>query len=266
LIKFFNSAILEGLRSRMVLLVMIFAFAVVLVAYLSASFSPRQPKTVALDVGLSGIRFSLVLLGLIWVHELIAQSINRRAVFFSIAQPIKRSSYLFGRFFGVVFMLVIASVVLGAMLMVVVSFSGGEYQQTFAVSQAGSYWLTMFGIALDGILVASFSLCIAGLSTVTMLPFVLGLAFAIAGKALGGVIEYLAKGADGDLSVQQLAPLIDAIQWVLPDLSRLDWRVWAMYGVPLEPVAILWSCAMAFSYIFLMLFLAKVSFERREFH
>ena len=43
------------------------------VAFLSASFSPRQPKTVALDVGLSGMRFSLVLFALFWVQELIGR-------------------------------------------------------------------------------------------------------------------------------------------------------------------------------------------------
>jgi hypothetical protein len=48
------------------------------IAYLSGYFSPRQPQTVALDVGFSGIRFSLVLLNLFWVQELVAREIDRR--------------------------------------------------------------------------------------------------------------------------------------------------------------------------------------------
>jgi hypothetical protein len=48
------------------------------VAYLSASFSPRQPQTVALDVGLSGLRFSLVLFALFWVQELVGREIESR--------------------------------------------------------------------------------------------------------------------------------------------------------------------------------------------
>lgn len=55
------------------------------VAYLSASFSPRQPQTVALDVGFSFLRIVLVLLGLFWVQELIAREVERRTVIFRSA-------------------------------------------------------------------------------------------------------------------------------------------------------------------------------------
>jgi hypothetical protein len=41
------------MRSRSIQAVLVLGLLLVGVAYLSAAFSPRQPKTVALDVGLS---------------------------------------------------------------------------------------------------------------------------------------------------------------------------------------------------------------------
>ena len=68
--SFLLSAWRAGLRSRSIQGVLVLGVLLVGVAYLSASFSPRAPKTVALDVGLSGMRFSLILFALLWVQEL----------------------------------------------------------------------------------------------------------------------------------------------------------------------------------------------------
>ena len=112
----------------------------------------------------------------------------------------------------------------------------------------------------------AFAFWIASLSTVSILPLALGAAFAIAGKSLGAVIEYLARGADGDKEMTlQFGPLIDTIQWVLPDLSRLDWRAWPMYSLAPGAEAIALSVLMAVSYIGLMMFLSARTFARREF-
>jgi ABC-type transport system involved in multi-copper enzyme maturation permease subunit len=63
----------------------------------------------------------------------------------------------------------------------------------------------------------------------------------------------------------RLAPIIDAIQWVLPDLSRLDWRNWPMYGLPPDGQAVALGLVVATSYAALMLTLAVMVFTRRDF-
>ena len=66
--QFMLSAGRAGLRSRSIQAILILGALLVGVAYLAASFSPRQPQTVALDVGLSGLRVTLVLFSLFWVQ------------------------------------------------------------------------------------------------------------------------------------------------------------------------------------------------------
>jgi Cu-processing system permease protein len=83
------------------LLILVLGMLLVGVAFLAASFSPRQPKTVTMDVGFSGIRFSLVLFAVFWVQELVGREVERRTVLYALAYPVGRAAYLLGRFFGV---------------------------------------------------------------------------------------------------------------------------------------------------------------------
>lgn len=264
--SFFIASWRSGLRSRGALAIFVFGLLFVGVALLSASFSPRQPQTVALDVGFSGIRFSLVFFGLFWVQELIGREIQQKSVLYSLAYPVSRMTYLLGRFAGIVALLAAATLMLGIMLRLAVGIAGGEYVQSFPVALGGPYWLTLFGLWIDAVVVASFAMLIATLSTVNLLPLALGVAFAIAGKGLGVVIDYLKRGADGDTALlDAYLPIIDRIQWVLPDLSRLDWRIWPLYGHPVGTDAIAWSVVMAAGYLIVTWALASVSFGRREF-
>lgn len=259
------SAWRAGLRSRSIQAVLVLGILLVGVAYLSAAFSPRQPKTVALDVGLSGLRFSLILFALFWIQELIGREIERRTVLFALTYPVPRGHYMIGRYLGVVGLTALAALLLGMLLWVVILNAGGPYEQAFALAPGGPYWLTIFGLWVDAMVVAAFALWIASLSTVPMLPLALGLAFAVGGKSLGAVAEYLAQGADGDAAIMRLAPVVDAIQWFLPDLSRLDWRAWPMYGVATDAATIGFALLMAASYAALLVMLAVITFTRREF-
>ena len=263
--QFMLSAGRAGLRSRSIQAILILGTLLVGVAYLAASFSPRQPQTVALDVGLSGLRITLVLFSLFWVQELVAREIERRTVLFALTYPVARGHYIIGRYLGVLGLIALAAVLLGMLLWLVVLTLGKGYAQGFPVVLGVPYWSTVAGLWLDAAVVTAFALWVATFSTVPMLPLALGLAFAVGGKSLGAVAEYLAKGADGDLALMRFAPIIDAIQWVLPDLSRLDWRNWPMYGLAPDGQAAMLSMVLAFSYAALLLALAVTTFTRRDF-
>ncbi|RDE52389.1 MAG: hypothetical protein DVS81_01090 [Candidatus Accumulibacter meliphilus] len=264
--SFCLSALRSGFRSRAVLLILVLGTLLVGVAFLAASFSPRQPQTVTMDVGFSGIRFSLVLFALFWVQELVGREVEKRTVLYALAYPVSRGAYLLGRFFGVLALLAVAAVALGGLLWLSVILSGGEYTQSYAVQTGWPYWLTIGGLWADAAVVAAFALWIASLSTVQMLPVALGALFAVAGKSLGAVLDYLERGADGDQElIGRYGSLLETIQYLLPDLSRLDWRTWPMYGVPLSDAAVSYGLLMGAGYVLLLLAMAVITFSRREF-
>lgn len=236
------------------------------VAYLSASFSPRQPKTVALDVGLSAIRFSLVLFALFWVQELVGREVERRTVAYALSYPVSRGAYIIGRYAGVLGLLVLAASLLGTLLWLTVLSVGQTYDQAYRVELGMPFLIAIVGIWFDASLVAAFALLIATLSTVPMLPVALGAAFAVAGKSLGAVIQYMDAGADGDIELHsRYGPVLEVVQWFLPDLSRLDWRVWPMYDIPPGISVMGQGVLMAFGYAVALVALAVLTFSRRDF-
>lgn len=264
--QFCLSALRSGFRSRSVHAILVLGVLLVGVAYLAAAFSPRQPKTTALDVGLSGIRFSLVLFALFWTQDLVGREVERRTIVHALTHPVARSAYLLGRYLGVLGLLAVATVLLGLLLEVTTLAAGGAYEQSFRVHLGVPYWTTLFGLWLDAAVVAAFALWIASLSTVTMLPVALGAAFAIASRALGAVVDYLGRGADGDVQLAaRFTPLVDVVRWLLPDLSRLDWRVWPMYGLPPGDSAIIYGALMAGGYACVLFALGVMTFSRRDF-
>mgnify|MGYP000858839449 FL=1 len=260
------SALRSGFRSRAVLLILVLGTLLVGVAFLAASFSPRQPKTVTMDVGFSGIRFSLILFAVFWVQELVGREVERRTVLYALAYPVSRAAYLLGRFIGVLGLLAVAAAVLGSLLWLSVILSGGHYTQSYPVQTGWPFWLAIGGLWVDAAVVAAFTLWIASLSTVQMLPVALGVLFAVAGKSLGAVLEYLERGAAGDAElVGRFGPLLQIIQYVLPDLSRLDWRGWPMYGIPVSDASVSYGVLLAIGYVTVLLALAVMTFRRREF-
>lgn len=256
----------SGFRSRSFQAILFLGFFLVFVAFLASQFSPRQPKTVALDVGMSGLRISLVLLVLSWVQEHYGKELLWRSVQTALSYPVSRTTFVLSRYFGILLLTAIATLCLAMLLWLVTLLAGGAYEQERGVVLGAPFWIAVAGIWLDAAVVLAFAFCIASVSTVQIMPLAVGAAFAIAAKAVGPVVDYVAQGADGqeDL-VAQYGPVLGVIRWLIPDLSRLDWRAWPMYGTDAPWAQIGAGSVMAVGYIALMLSLSAWLFGRREF-
>lgn len=264
--QFFLASWRGGFRSRALIACALLGIGLVLIAYLSASFSMRQVRTVALDVGLSGLRLCLILVSITLVQDLVGREIERRSVVFSLAYPASRGAYLLGRFFGVAALAGVAALILALLLWLAVMIVGGAYEQEFRVDLGLPFWAAVSGIWLDAMVVASFAVLVSTVSTVSLLPLAAGFAFAIAGRAFGPLVDYIERGASGQEElVTAYRPMLEIAQWVIPDLSRLDWRVWPMYGMPPDFSGIALAAVMALFYSAAMLSLSIWLFARREF-
>lgn len=256
----------SGLRSRSFQALFILGLLAMGGAYLAAEFSGRQPATVALDVGLSAIRAIGLLLVLFWAQELIAKDIERRTVFSALAYPVPRSSYLLGRYMGILGLLALALLLLAALLIATVYLVAGGYAQALPVSLGANILWTLAYSFLDLAVIAAFTTFVASFAATPLLPFALGLAFALAARSLGPALEFLSSGSSAaqDLS-KHLQPSLDLIRWILPDLSRLDLRPLALYNQWPATDALLWPALMAIGYIGILLAIAVLIFQRREF-
>lgn len=252
-----------GLRGIGLRVLLIVGFIVLTASLLAAGFSGRQPATVALDVGLSGLRFATLILVLLWVQDLFARDIERKTVYFVLAYPVTRWQYLFSRFVAVALLALLAVALVGALLWLSLQRDG--YPQQMPVALGGKYLLVMASIWLDALVVCSVALCLASLSTTPFLPLLLGFAFGIAARGLGPALDYL-KGERADpLSASLFGPVLEySFAW-LPDLSRLDWRPLVLYDLNVPWQALGLAVLNAAGFMGLMLVFSALIFQRRNF-
>lgn len=263
--KLTQSAWLSGMRAHSVRWLLVMAGVVLAVAWLAANFSARQPATVALDVGLSGMRLVLMLMALFWVQELLGKDIERKSLYFVLAYPVSREAYVVSRFVAVAGLLALGVTILGAALGGVLHVLPTTYSQPTPITLGWAYVLVLLGLWLDLLVITAFALWLCTLSTTPFLPLILGCLFALAARSLGITLDFLlhSQNADPD-QVRWLLPIIQAGKWLLPDLSRLDWRDLALYRLPPDWSLIGWAVLMAVAYGAALLGLAGRKLARRE--
>lgn len=255
-----------GIRNRGVQALLVLVVFVVGLSWVTASFSGRQPQTVALDVGISMVRLLGALLAAFWVQELLVRDIERRTVFWTLAYPVSRAAYLAGRSLGVFALLGLYVALMAAMLYITLKLVGLDgYQQGHPVHMGWSYALTFLLIFLDLIVIACFAVVLASHATVAMLPFFATLALAFSARMVGPVQQYLLEQVGATGLSASLRPVIESLSWILPDLSRLDMRETVLYGHWPAPGDIVFSSLQAGVYATFLLILAAWVFERREF-
>lgn len=258
--------VISGWRGRSFQVAGMLALFMLVAALLAAAFSARQPQTVAMDVGLSGIRLGLTFLVLAWTLELIAKEIDRRTVFFVLAYPVPRWSYLLGRIFAIWLLALLAGIFLALLLYIIVQYASWGYQYPHSMNIGWSYIVTIALYWIDVVLISCFAVAVATIATSTLMPMLMGIMFAAASRMIGPVLDYLRSGAGGDDQlVRGFSPVLSKLYYFVPDLDRLDVRYWVLYGNLPDVTATLLSLGVVAIYSMLLLLCAIYAFNRRQF-
>lgn len=255
-----------GIRSHALRALLILGGLLMLLAFLAGAFSLRQPLVVAMDMGLSGLRFLGLLLVLFWMQEAFAKDIDRRTIAGALAYPVPRSAYVLGRFIGVAALIAITVMVWGGFLYLMNLFADWGYESSSVNTFGIGYPLVLLGILLDLLVIGAFFVMISSIAKTPVLPFLLGFGFAIAARSFGVMIDYLALSNAADQEMKTvLLPVLEKLRWVLPDLSRLDWRSICLYDHWPSTGDMIQAVSISLSYSSVMLCVAVFIYKKRDF-
>lgn len=262
----FRLAFLLMVRSRLILTGLLLCAVVAACTWLVAQFSPRQPGTVALDVGISLIRIAVPVLALLQIQDLVMREVERKLILFSMTYPRPRAAFLLGRYLAVIAASFGVTASLALTVAIVVASIGPASAQGTQVALGLPYVLTCALIWCDVAVVVAFGTALAVVATTPHLVFVGGLGFMIIARSATAVIALLEREQDllpgADLYHQGLL----WVQWIIPDLGALDVRAIALYG-KMELLTIpAWAMvAMPLGCIGVLLSFSIYRFARREF-
>jgi ABC-type transport system involved in multi-copper enzyme maturation permease subunit len=241
----------ESRRNRVTVVVFLFAFVMIFAATFALELTVVTFARVMTDIGLGVMSLIAVFLAIFLSTGLLPREIERRTIFMMVSRPISRSLFLVGRLFGNLLTVFFVTAVMVGLFVAQVLFEGAPLAQPHAVAIVGIF-LEVLVVSCVGFLFAAFSSqFVAAVSTV-------GLYFV--GHMSGDLYKMVSR-SDSD-AVKFLGK---AIYYVLPNLDRLDFKGRATYLDPTEWSELLSSGVYALGYSAVLVVLACVLFERRDF-
>ena len=229
----------------------------------AASLSMRQITELSITLSLSLISFILLLLSVFLGATSLWKDMERRYTYSVLSLPISRTSYLLGRFCGLVFFLMLTSTVLGTVAGFVIKISSGIYPPDRPVMW-GVLALAVVFATLKYILLIAVAMLLSSVSTSFFLPIFGTICTFLASGITQQVYEYVNSPTSAQTVSPFLKSLASLVYFLLPNLSGFDLKVNAIYSISLNPSGLGLTVAYFIAYTAILLGGAALLFNRRE--
>jgi ABC-type transport system involved in multi-copper enzyme maturation permease subunit len=241
----------EARRNRVTLLVAIFALAMLLSTTLVLEVTVGTFDRVITDVGLGAMSLMLVLLTIFLSSGLISREIERRTIFLMVSKPLSRGAFLVGRLAGNMLTVTVLQLLMAALFFAMMVFYESPISPAH-LAAVGMLWFELWVLSAVGFLMSSFSSQMVSAFVTVSVYFAGHLSsdiYSLASKSKSGAIQALGK----------------AVYYVLPDLSRFNYRPHATYYAPITPNELLSAATYGVAFTGVLVALAIVLFNRRDF-
>ncbi|HZI06262.1 MAG TPA: ABC transporter permease [Archangium sp.] len=241
----------EARRNRVTLLVAIFALAMLMSTTLVLEVTVGTFDRVITDVGLGALSLMLVLLAIFLSSGLISREIERRTIFLMVSKPLSRGAFLVGRLMGNMLTVTVLQGLMAALFFVMMRFYDSPISQAH-LAAVGMLWFELWVLSAVGFLMSSFSSQMVSAFVTVSVYFAGHLSsdiYALASKSQSEAIQVVGK----------------AVYYVLPDLSRFNYRPHATYYVNVAANELGSAALYGMAYTSVLVALAVLLFNRRDF-
>jgi ABC-type transport system involved in multi-copper enzyme maturation permease subunit len=244
------NAFRQTVRQRLFYNVAIFGIGMLLLAMVVGKITFGYPDRVVRSIGLSGVSLSLDLIALLLGVALIHQEIDRKTLFVVLTRPLRRWQYTLGRFIGLLIALLVAELGLAIVFILTLVAADGEvrFQDIAALMAAFPEAAILGGIGL----------VLSAFSTPTLSAGV-GIGAWIMCTTLDDFVRLAEKAKD-----PTTIAISKTVSYMLPNLSRFNFRDAAIYDLPLPTTELLAALFYGLIYVAALVALASGILSRRE--
>jgi ABC-type transport system involved in multi-copper enzyme maturation permease subunit len=242
----------EVMRDRIFFTIGFYALIMLAAWRLLPEISGAAQDKIIADIGPATASLLGVVIAIFVGTGLINKEIEKRTVFMLVTKPLNSAEFIIGKHLGLSAVLAILVAGMTAIQLAILNLANINYQIIPVVVTAFFLFLELCLIAAAALLFGVFTSSILA----TLLTFSLYL--------VGHLSESMVKlaGVTKNPGFQQLT---DNLYLILPDLSRLDLKNEAVYGILPQPETLFYNGIYAVVYTFALLTLTTVVFSRREF-
>ena len=258
----------EGIRNRSVYGIVLLSLFVLGLNILVAGFFMRDIGKVTVDMNLSALSISGLLLIFFVAINLIAKDIDKKTIHLVLSKPLSRVEYIWGKYLGILFFVTVSLFILFILSCLTVLSLESMHAGYFSEFAWPVFFVACFFILVK---LAVLSAVVVFFSTVTTSSFIT-LIFSVCTYIVGGTIEevvfYLKSGSDvGEVPLSDsLLQFIEMVSYLIPNLSVFDFKIEAAHGHAIAAARTAMSLGYGFVYILVLLLLASLIFRRREFN
>lgn len=242
----------EVIRDRILYIIGLFALLLVIALRLLPEVATTTSDKIFLDVGLAAIEILGVIVAIFVGTGLINKEIEKRTVLVLIPKPITRAELIIGKHLGLSSVLAVMIVMMTAIYLILLTTSKISFP-------LGTILVSTLYLFLKLSLLIAVAL-VFGVFTSSLLATLLTFGVYLMGNLSRDILAF------GNLSRNpSVESLTQGLYLVLPDLSRLDFKNQAVYGILPSLQTLLGSGLYAVLYTVLLLAIAVLIFTRRQF-
>jgi ABC-type transport system involved in multi-copper enzyme maturation permease subunit len=257
----------EGIRNRAIYGIMLFALMLFGATALVATMIPHEVGKVSVDMALSTISFTGLLVVLFVGINLMAKDLDKRTIYTVLSRPISRSQYILGKYFGMVLLITVTMGILSVLALGAIALLKISIAAYFTRFSWSLIVLSVFLTILMLILLSAISFLFASFTTSSFVTLVLTIITYIIGQSLSGV-KALVESSPQEIGIT-VSPvtmkMVQAAYYLFPNLSLFDIKLQAAHALAVSSSFVMWTIVYALVYIALSITLAALIFRKKEF-
>jgi Cu-processing system permease protein len=242
----------EVFRERVLYVAALFGVALVIAVLLLNEVSGGAEGKISLDAGLAGITLLGLTVAAFMGAGLINKEIEKKTALVLMAKPMSRSEFIVGKHLGLTSILGVLVLLMNLMLFGVMTWRGIPFSWT-TLTVSGLY------LVLELSLITAVAL-LFGVFTSSLIATVLTFAVYLMGHFSQNLVTL-----SQTIKTDSVKSIVKGIYLVFPDLSRLDLKNQAVYGLLPDSGTMALNAGYGVLYIILLLAIASLIFSRREF-
>jgi Cu-processing system permease protein len=256
----------EGIRTRALYGISLLALLLLAANFLISDMIPQEVGKVAVDMALSAVSLSGLLLVLFVGINLMAKDLDKRTIYMVLSRPISRSQYIVGKFIGMVLLIVTTIAVLSIFAVGSVIMIKSLYPNYFGRFSLPLIFQALFFTTLMLILLSALSFLFASFTSTSFITLVLTVIVYIIGQSLSDVKALVEAPQAAGIKVSSIT--VKAVQgayYLFPNLSFFDIKTQAAHGISIPLSSTVWIILYGLIYTVLSISLAALIFRKKEF-
>lgn len=240
----------EKIRDRILFVILAFAIFLIISSVLLARLSILEQIKIITDLGLSAISIFGSIMAIFLGIGLVSYEIERKTIYNILSKPVKRSTFIIGKFLGLLLVLILNVCCMSIVHLLTLSIYG--------VKPTLIYIIAIYFTILELTLVIAISLFFSTFSS-TILSSICALSLYIVGHTAEDMKWFGAKSQS-----KLIMKITDIIYYILPNLEFHNLRVNVTYDIPVSVKYSMFVTLYSISYSIVLLIFAAIIFSRRE--